>query len=64
LKVGLGVVEAVGEGVSELKLDFGPGYRLYFVTRERTVIIMLCGGDKDSQPRDIKEAKKLAKQLE
>lgn len=55
-----GDVEPVGDGVSEARIDFGPGYRLYFVVRERTVIILLVGGDKSSQRRDIARAKELA----
>jgi putative addiction module killer protein len=57
-----GDVEPVGEGVSELKIHFGPGYRVYFVQRGTTLIILLCGGDKSSQARDIKQAKELAAQ--
>ena len=64
LAFGLGDTEPVGEGVSELKLHFGPGYRVYFVTRQRTIIIVLCGGDKSTQAGDIKEAKAMAKELE
>lgn len=55
-----GDVEPVGDGVSEARIDFGPGYRLYFVVRERIVIILLVGGDKSSQRRDITRAKELA----
>lgn len=58
----LGDVKPVGEGVSEARIDYGPGYRLYFVKRGVMVIIMLCGGDKRSQDRDIKRAKTLAKE--
>jgi putative addiction module killer protein len=46
-----------------MKIDFGPGYRLYFTTRARTVIFLLCGGDKSTQDADIKLAKKLAKEI-
>ncbi len=56
-----GDVEPVGDGVSELRIDYGPGYRVYFVRRGQTVVILLCGGDKGSQSRDIAEAKFLAK---
>ncbi len=57
-----GSVRAVGEGVSELKIDSGPGYRVYFVERsDGCIVILLCGGDKDTQPRDIARAKVLAR---
>lgn len=58
-----GDVKSVGDGVSELRVDVGPGYRVYFTTRDRTVIILLCGGDKGSQRRDIAAAKELARQV-
>lgn len=51
---------SVGEGVSELRLDFGPGYRVYFTKRGNKLVILLCGGDKKSQDRDIKRAKEMA----
>jgi len=54
----------VGEGISELRIDYGPGYRLYFVQRGRVLIVLLCGGDKRSQRRDIARAKTLAVELE
>jgi putative addiction module killer protein len=59
-----GDVAPVGEGVSELRIHFGPGYRVYFVRREKTVVVLLCGGDKGSQERDIAQAKSLAAELE
>lgn len=59
----LGDVEPVGDGVSELRIHYGPGYRLYFVTRQQVVIILLCGGDKGSQARDIARAKEMAKEV-
>jgi putative addiction module killer protein len=59
----LGTVEPVGEGVSEMKIDFGPGYRLYFIMQDRKIVLLLCGGDKSSQDRDIKQAKEMASAL-
>jgi putative addiction module killer protein len=59
-----GDVRPVGEGVIELRIDFGPGYRLYVVNRGPKIIILLCGGDKGSQARDIANAKRLARKLE
>jgi len=65
LQAGLmGDVRPVGEGVSELRVDYGPGYRVYFVQRGLVLIVLLCGGDKDSQRRDIALAKKLAADVE
>ena len=58
-----GDVVSVGEGVSELRIHFGPGYRVYFVARGRALVILLCGGDKSSQAKDIKTAKQLARDL-
>lgn len=51
----------VGEGVVELRFHFGPGYRVYYVQRGEALIILLAGGDKDSQARDIEKAKELAR---
>lgn len=59
----LGDVKPVGEGVSEMRIDVGAGYRVYFITRDRTIIILLVGGDKSTQPADIKQAKTLAKEV-
>jgi putative addiction module killer protein len=65
LQAGLiGDAKPVGEGLSELRVDHGPGYRVYFVQRRQVVIILLCGGDKKSQKRDIKRAKSIASELE
>ena len=54
---------SVGEGVSEMRIDWGPGYRVYYVERGLVRVVLLCGGDKDSQSRDIKEAKRLAQEV-
>ncbi len=54
----------VGGGVSELRIDIGPGYRVYYTVRGDRVVLLLCGGDKDSQARDIKRAKEMATELE
>jgi putative addiction module killer protein len=58
-----GDVAPVGEGVSELRVDVGPGYRVYFTRRGRTVIVLLAGGSKHTQPADIKAALQLARGL-
>jgi len=60
----LGDIKPVGGDVTEMRLDVGPGYRLYFTRRGEAIILLLCGGDKPSQSRDIKLAKKLAGELE
>lgn len=58
-----GDVRPVGEGVSELRIDYGPGYRVYFTRRGRTIVILLAGGDKHTQAADIKTALRLARNL-
>jgi putative addiction module killer protein len=58
-----GDVDSVGEGVSELRIDYGPGYRVYYKKRGRELIILLAGGDKASQAKDIKTALRLARNL-
>ncbi len=55
-----GDVKPVGSGVSEMRIDFGPDYRVYFVQRGDTLVILLCGGDRRSQGRDIARAQRLA----
>ena len=56
----LGDVRSVGEGVSEMRIHYGPGYRLYYVREGENTIVLLCGGDKSSQGRDIEWAKQMA----
>jgi putative addiction module killer protein len=56
-----GDVRPVGEGISEMRIDYGPGYRLYFVAIGKKLVVLLCGGDKTSQQRDIDSAKAIAK---
>ena len=56
-------VKPVGEGVSELRIDYGPGYRVYYTQRGRSAVILLAGGEKRTQDKDIKTALRLAKNL-
>jgi putative addiction module killer protein len=57
-----GDVKPVGQGISELRIDHGPGYRIYFHKHGNTLILLLCGGDKSTQAKDIKTAKRLAEE--
>ena len=55
-----GDVKPVGQGISELRINYGPGYRLYYCRQGNTVVVLLCGGDKSTQAANIKAAKRLA----
>ena len=59
-----GDAEPVGQGISELRIHYGPGYRIYFRKQGKTVIVLLCGGDKGTQAKDIRTAKRLISELE
>lgn len=58
-----GDAEPVGDGISELRVHSGPGYRVYYKQTGRTIILLLCGGDKSTQQRDIRRAKSIAAEL-
>jgi putative addiction module killer protein len=58
-----GDVKAVGEGISEMRVSYGPGYRIYFKRTGKTVVLLLCGGDNSTQDKDIKRAKEIAAEL-
>ena len=60
----LGDTRSVGGGVSEMRIDVGAGYRIYFTRRQRIVVILLCGGDKSTQTKDIARAQLLAEAIE
>lgn len=59
----LGDWKPVGDGVSELRIDYGPGYRLYYTMREQVIVILLCGSDKSDQKRAIEKARELAYEI-
>jgi putative addiction module killer protein len=59
----VGDVRSIGDGVNELRIDHGPGYRIYFTRRGQTIYVLLCGGDKSTQARDIRTAKRLAQEV-
>ena len=59
----IGKVKDLGQGLSEMKIDYGPGYRLYCLQRGDELIILLCGGDKSTQNRDIVRARSIAKEI-
>ena len=56
-----GDVKSVGDGIREMRVDYGPGYRVYFLQRGEVLIVLLCGGDKSTQDKDIKQAKSIAR---
>jgi len=58
-----GDTKSVGQGILEMRVDYGPGYRIYYVHRGAQIVILLCGGDKRRQQKDIKQAQKLAETL-
>lgn len=59
-----GDVKSIGGGVLEMRIHYGPGYRVYFVRRENEIVILLCGGDKSTQARDIETAREMAQEVE
>jgi putative addiction module killer protein len=60
----LGDVRSIGDSISEMRIDVGPGYRVYFTRRHRVLIILLCGGDKSTQTKDIARAKSMAQEIQ
>ncbi len=60
----LGDAKPVGDGVSEMRIDYGPGYRVYFTQRTSVIVLLLCGGDKSTQRKDIERARLLAREFE
>ena len=63
-KGNFGDYKSVGEGIFEIKIDYGPGYRLYYKKTGVDIVVLLCGGDKTTQSEDIEKAKKILKELE
>jgi putative addiction module killer protein len=59
-----GDTKYLGDGINELRIDFGPGYRVYYTQIRQAIVILLCGGDKSTQSSDLKKAKSLAENLE
>ena len=57
-----GDVQPIGEGLSEMRIDYGPGYRVYFMQKNKVLVILLCGGDKSTQQTDIAKAREIAAQ--
>lgn len=57
-----GDIRPIGQGLSELRIDYGPGYRVYFMQRGAVLVVLLCGGDKSTQAADIRKAKAIAAQ--
>jgi putative addiction module killer protein len=60
----LGDTKSLGSGVSEMRIDIGPGWRVYFTRRQRVILILLCGGDKSTQSKDIDRAKVMAQNID
>jgi putative addiction module killer protein len=58
-----GDVKPVGGGISEMRVPYGPGYRVYFKQTDKTIVLLLCGGDKSTQQKDIKRAREIAAEL-
>ena len=63
-KGSFGVQRDIGDGIFELKIDYGPGYRVYYKKINNDIVVLLCGGDKSTQDEDIVKAKKILKELE
>jgi putative addiction module killer protein len=59
-----GDTKSVGQGVREMRIDYGPGYRVYYVQRGKQIVVLLCGGDKRTQQRDVERAQAMAEAIE